>query len=810
MLHRLLPILTSSSGFPVTPLYVKNVPFKAVNDNVQTMSGQPVSNMWNSMAFADKSVGREVVKLFIQYPVKDNILILDDPLLYFPSVSHIPKIQLTPSSPDNDTFNARGDTRGLRGGPNRDTIMAAPSWRRAQPPLTPSRGGINFSGTASTHGMASGALSRRPVPQQPSFRAPQQPNFNLPQQPNFNMPQQPSFGARTASPMSTATPTFTSPPFTTPDEQTLNTFHGFQTLGHQNGQQGGHHPSPVATNTRGGFGVPPTGFQAARSGRVAYQNAPGHLNFNVAAARGGFNGIQTAGPRFPIHHTQTEEYHNTPGKGLGVTFGRSSPAFASRVQSAGLPRSTGMQFGFNAPQMPSPAFSSFQTPVDPFKDHMSPPMPAQAHGASHATVNLYKAINQPPHFSTAATQQSLIGGSDVGRRTQDGHGPALQQASPVKHSRSMPNILEAPSPVLDAEASEFVPQNDKKTGKDSAKQGGSPVSSAYILKGKVTMARLKHYASMNELTTTTGVVNNLNCQKWLADTPTHKQPAMMKPFNPKPTPATESSFSPDKIAMLKPEEKIEYRTVQIRMKEIAASKKKMEAEMAEIEVRQAKIEEEELREQIKLAALQGNVGRDRYASSSEGDDVMESPGMLDVGMPKTRQEPSVTSSEFNSKYPQPTTALYNKTAKSPGTTSHLPTNVGNAASTAYTSQNLGQDQGPGRTHDPSDDGYNSSYDLRMARNVDKLVASPSNSSPNRHSRSVVRPTPMHSSRRFDPTGIQPTWNNQPFNRFAPPRMAPLLHKVQGVEDLSAAGLERGMEDEGEDGAGGGVPLGKRY
>lgn len=728
-------------------LYVKNMPFKIANDNIENMTGQPVSNMWNSMAFANRAIGREVIKLYIQYPVKDNILLLDAPTVYFPNVARRPSSSYGTSSASSDVFITRADTRGLRSGPGHDTIMAADTWRRAQSPLTPSRGarGSAFNGSSMT------PFDRRPIPQQPRFPA------------------------QTGSPRSPAGPTFTPSTFTTPDEQTLGAFQGFQALGQQNNNQ----QSPVTNNARGGLRLTSTGFRAACDSRGNMGNAPGHLNINRPNLRGGFRGGLAVSLRFPIHHTQTEQYHNTPGSGLGLTLPTSSPAFKQSPHSAGRLNgfdNTGLS---PARQMPSPAATAFESPADPFKDHHSPLVQPQAQMAGQATVALQNAMRRGNTGGAPLTAQPVVGSNSFNGITRENSAPALRPTSPVKHARSMPNMMNSPVPRLDAKASEFVPQSEKKP----VQQDAEPPSSCTI-RNMASLAELNRQSSLNDLNKSRA--DRSSFHTWLADTPTKQMALQVR--SPTVSQATDTSLSPDKVKMMKPAERVEYLAAQIRVKELDASMKKAAAEKAEIEVREARIEQERMRMQLRVAAMEHNVDRGDLASSTKDDELVHSPDQpSNGGSDEYYRVPSISSREFNNHYPQPED-WHQSLKKSSQGSDRKPVAWMNGNPLGASKQpkpfNAGTNLNSnwnvlGHSRNQSiEEGYTSSYDARMARNVEALVNSPSNSSKSR------RPEDL------DPTPTRPatTWNNRHFptpQHRGPPRMAPLLHKSRGIENLSA-------------------------
>lgn len=717
------------------------MPFKVANDNVENMSGQPVSNMWNSMAFTNRATGREVVKLFIQYPVKDNILLLDEPAIYFPNAFRRPSGTDSISGASSDASNARADTRGLRRGPGHDTIMAESSWRRGPVPPTPSR---------TARGPAFNGISMTPFDRRPS-------------------PQQPDFAAQSGSPRAAATPTTTPSTFTTPDEQTLNAFQGFQAMG----QQTGIRQSPANGNARGAFGSMRSGFRAARDGRGRGDNVPGHTNVGQPAMRGGFQGGRTASPRLPTYHTQTEQYHSSPGSGLGVTLPTGSPGSKQGPQSAG--RFNNFSNAGAGPQMPSPANTSFGSPHDPFSEQQSPYMHPQARMAGQATVKLHNAISGGNLAGAPMTAHPVMGVNGPTGTTQNSLAPAVRPTSPVKHSRSMPNMLESPTPRLDAKASEFVPKSEKKP----AMKVGGPLAS-HPIKNKTNLAELNRQSSLNDLNKPRD--DRSNFHTWLADTPTHNRQTALQALSPNPSLVTETTISPTRLAMMKPADRIEYFASQIRVKELEAALKKAAAAKAEIEVDEAKYLEEQARMQLKIAGLENNIDRGDLASSTKDDDSVHSPNQPSkTGSDEHYRVLSVSANELNDHYPTPMTAQSAQVpdeepvawlgGKPLGTARQL------IPTPAETTSNSRRQPVGHRRDQSSEEGYTSSYDARMVRNVDDLVKSPSNSSKSRRP-DDLNPTPIHPA---------PTWNNGSFptpQHRAPPRMAPLLHKARAIENLS--------------------------
>lgn len=719
------------------------MPFKVANDNVENMSGQPVSNMWNSMAFTNRATGREVVKLFIQYPVKDNILLLDEPAVYFPNAARRPSGTYSISSASSEASNARADTRGLRAGPGRDTIMAESSWRRGPVPPTPSRAarGSAFNGNSIT------PFDRR------------------------HSPQPPNFGAQSGSPRAAATPSATPSTFTTPDEQTLNAFQGFQAMGQQTGMR----QSPANGNARGAFGSMPPGFRAARDGRGRGDNVPGHINVGKPAVRGGFQSGRTASPRLPTYHTQTEQYHTSPGAGLGVTLPTGGPGFKQGPQSAGRFNNFGNAGAGAGLQMPSPANTSFGSPNDPFSEQLSPYMHPQARMAGQATLKLHRAISGGNLAGPPMTAHPVMGVNRPTDTAQNSLAPVVRPTSPVKHSRSMPNMLDSPTPRLDAKASEFVPKSEKKP---AMKVKGALAS--HPIKNKTSLAELNRQSSLNDLNKPHD--DRSNFHNWLADTPTHSRQTALQVLSPNPSLMTDTTISPTRLAMMKPAERVEYFAAQTRVKELEARLKKAAAAKAEIEVTEAKIMEEHIQEQLKMAAMENSIDRGDLASSTKDDDSVHSPNQPSKnGSDEHNRVPSVSASELNDHYPTRRTAQSAQVpdekpvawlgGKPLGTARQL---IPTPAETASNSRRQPVEH---RRDQSSEEGYTSSYDARMVRNVDDLVKSPSNSSKS-HLPNDLNPTP---------TRPAPTWNNGSFptpQHRVPPRMAPLLHKARAIENLS--------------------------
>jgi hypothetical protein len=420
----------------ITFIFVKNVPFALINHIKHKSNKQPVANMWNSMMYHDNT-GYHVARIYCEHPVLSSVLVKVH------TETHVNyKAQLRIPTSGNSAYSASSygshnakhhDPRSATqvsihrsGGRNQRNMTGrhvhhTPSWRNDMPP-TPSRAGdyhaaVNSTPTPGPMQTPSTLQRERTV-----ARATQSP-------PHFELSDD-LIGSGSGV-------VDTARSFTTADERMLARFASSRDAKRSESSQ------------------TPNSFQQAeysiqdpfRVGRTPYDGEH-HTSYKMHGVTHDVRGDHYQASRHDVQWqsdgraAQVPVFMDNSSSGLGITS-KANGSYNHQIKQPTYNKG-------KAPHLPSPVTSSQSSRQD---------IPSLPSGLRKQHSQAF-ALPSPPSFSTMRSTRGHCHGHPVlqsrSNATQgkddshDGHQHAAKPGNPIKHSQSMPAMMQQVTRKLSA------------------------------------------------------------------------------------------------------------------------------------------------------------------------------------------------------------------------------------------------------------------------------------------------------------------------------------------------------------------------